>query len=76
MSNGDFSLPAPEVNGKMWTKVLIRTSGDPLEWTWKHQARDGGGVQNGGVKLRREPKSGEFNQSVLAIGAQAQRMTH
>lgn len=72
---GAFPPPAPDVNGQMWTKVQIRTSRDPREWMCERQARDGGGVQNGGVKLRQEPKNDEFNQSALAIGTEAQHTT-
>lgn len=75
MPNGGIPPSAPDVNGRMWTKVQIRISRDSLEWMCEHQARDGGGVQNGGVKLRQEPKNDEFNQSALAIGTEAQHTT-
>lgn len=32
VDNGDISLPPAEVNGQTWTKVLIATAGDALEW--------------------------------------------
>lgn len=76
MSDAHISLPAADVNGQTWTKVLIQTSRKALEWMCEHQPRDGRGVQNGGVKSPLELKSDEINQSPLAMGAEVLHTTY